>query len=110
MPWPSTCSSGWECPSAAPTARTRRRTTAAEAVAWNHGQDELDRQDQDDPEVQGARQVALQPVRAQPRLHAQVRHLPHLLPLAGARRRDSRRPQGELVRSVTPVSYTHLTL
>ncbi|CAA9305302.1 MAG: SSU ribosomal protein S14p (S29e) @ SSU ribosomal protein S14p (S29e), zinc-dependent, partial [uncultured Gemmatimonadetes bacterium] len=56
-----------------------------------------DRKDQPQAQVRRAWLQPLQPLRPPPRLSAQVRTVPHLLPRAGAARRDPRRAQGQLV-------------
>ncbi|CAA9562779.1 MAG: SSU ribosomal protein S14p (S29e) @ SSU ribosomal protein S14p (S29e), zinc-dependent, partial [uncultured Thermomicrobiales bacterium] len=61
------------------------------------GQEIPDRPREQAAEVPGAGGQPVPPLRAQPRLHAQVRHLPNLLPGAGVVRSPARSHQVELV-------------
>ena len=63
----------------------------------SNGNDRKDRQGSQDAQVQDPSPEPLPPVRTAARVHAQVRHVPPLLPQAGARRRRHGRDEELLV-------------
>ena len=73
-----------------------------------NGYDSKDRQRSEDAEVQDSPPQPLQAVRPAARLHAQVRHVPSVLPQAGARRRRHRRDEELLVKDKLPTSKSQL--
>src|SRR5690349_3593851 len=88
----------WACRSPAPNSGKER--PASGHGERTDGEKVIDRQITETAEVRSAPCQPVPPLRPQPRLHAEIRRLPYLLPRVGVGRALARRHQVELVAGI----------